>query len=100
MAPVIDTPAPLLNDDVVFDDTATNTLSDTTSAGSVTTGNQMLSELDFVNGLDNVQITLDLASRYIELGEHDSAKRLLDEVLATGSQEQKQNAQTLLSRIA
>lgn len=59
---------------------------------------QFAADFDFVNDLDNQQITLDLAAKYLELGEYDSAKRLLSEVIAQGSSKQKAQAQSLLER--
>jgi len=59
---------------------------------------QFAADFDFVNDLDNQQITLDLAAKYLELGEYDSAKRLLSEVIAQGSSDQQAQAQALLER--
>ncbi|WP_201526966.1 FimV/HubP family polar landmark protein [Psychrobacter frigidicola] len=61
---------------------------------------QFASDFDFVKTLDNNQITLDLAGQYLQLGEYDSAKRLLNEVVAQGNSEQQQQAQELLTRTA
>lgn len=61
---------------------------------------QFAADFDFVNILDNQQVTLDLAEQYLQLGEYDSAKRLLSEVIEQGSSEQQQLAQELLSRTA
>ncbi|WP_186474757.1 FimV/HubP family polar landmark protein [Psychrobacter sp. KCTC 72983] len=55
-------------------------------------------DFDFVKSLDSNQVTLDLANQYLQLGEYDSAKRLLNEVIAQGNSEQKQQAQLLLER--
>lgn len=57
-------------------------------------------DFDFVKSLDSNQVTLDLAGQYLQLGEYDSAKRLLNEVVAQGNSEQKQQAQVLLERTA
>ena len=57
-------------------------------------------DFDFVKSLDSNQVTLDLANQYLQLGEYDSAKRLLNEVIAQGNSEQKQQAQVLLERTA
>ena len=57
-------------------------------------------DFDFVKSLDSNQVTLDLADQYLQLGEYDSAKRLLNEVIAQGTNEQKQQAQLLLERTA
>ena len=57
-------------------------------------------DFDFVKSLDSNQVTLDLAGQYLQLGEYDSAKRLLNEVIAHGDSEQQSQAQTLLERTA
>ena len=57
-------------------------------------------DFDFVKSLDSNQVTLDLANQYIQLGEYDSAKRLLNEVVAQGNDEQQNQAKALLERTA
>lgn len=57
-------------------------------------------DFDFVKSLDSNQVTLDLADQYLQLGEYDSARRLLNEVITQGNSEQKQQAQLLLERTA
>ncbi|OPH35434.1 FimV/HubP family polar landmark protein [Moraxella equi] len=57
------------------------------------------SELSFVDNLDNTEVTLNLAKQYLDLGEYDSAKRLLDEVIQTGNATQQQNARELLTQL-
>ena len=47
---------------------------------------------------DEMATKLDLAKAYVELGDKDSAKSILDEVIADGNDEQKQQAQDLLSQ--
>lgn len=49
---------------------------------------------------DGIQITLELAKQYVEFGEYDSAKRLLQEVSQEGTTTQKQEAHTLMVMIA
>ena len=61
---------------------------------------QFAADFDFVNDLDNAQVTLDLATKYLELGEYDSATRLLSEVMIQGNSEQQILAQSLLARTA
>lgn len=48
---------------------------------------------------DEIGTQLDLAKAYIELGDSDNAKTILDEVIALGNDEQKQQAQELLGQI-
>lgn len=57
-------------------------------------------DFDFVKSLDSAQVTLDLAGQYLQLGEYDSAKRLLNEVLIQGTSEQQNQAKVLLDRTA
>lgn len=48
---------------------------------------------------DEIATKLDLAKAYVELGDKDSAKTILDEVMADGNDEQKQQAQDLLGQV-
>lgn len=48
---------------------------------------------------DEIATKLDLAKAYVELGDKDSAKGILDEIMADGSDEQKQIAQDLMSQL-
>ena len=57
-------------------------------------------DFDFVKTLDSNQVTLDLAGQYLQLGEYDSAKRLLNEVMTQGNDQQQNQAQVLLKRMA
>ncbi|BFM02488.1 FimV/HubP family polar landmark protein [Psychrobacter alimentarius] len=57
-------------------------------------------DFDFVKSLDSNQVTLDLATQYVQLGEYDSAKRLLNEVMDQGNHEQQNQAKLLLKRTA
>lgn len=46
--------------------------------------------------IDEAETKLDLASAYVDMGDPDGAKSILDEVLSEGSDEQKSRAQKLL----
>ncbi len=61
---------------------------------------QFAKDFDFVNTLDSSQVTLDLAGQYLQLGEYDSAKRLLNEVITQGNSTQQNQAQEMLARTA
>ena len=50
--------------------------------------------------VDEVQTKLDLAQAYIDMGDTDGAKGIIDEVLAEGNSSQKQAAMGLLSKLA
>jgi pilus assembly protein FimV len=49
--------------------------------------------------LDEVGTKLDLARAYIDMGDPDGARSILDEVLEEGNDEQKKEAETLMSQI-
>ncbi|MDJ0652898.1 MAG: FimV/HubP family polar landmark protein [Xanthomonadales bacterium] len=55
-----------------------------------------LEDADLFGDEDAVGTKLDLAKAYIDMGDPDGAKGMLEEVLAEGSQEQKDEAQGLL----
>ena len=57
------------------------------------------SQPDEQSAEDEIATKLDLAKAYVELGDKDSAKTILDEVLADGNDEQKQQAQDLMGQI-
>jgi pilus assembly protein FimV len=56
-------------------------------------------DLDIAGG-DEVGTKLDLAKAYIDMGDPDGARSILDEVMSEGSDSQKQEAQALLNQIA
>lgn len=59
-----------------------------------------LDDTDLLAGTDVVGTKLDLARAYIDMGDQDSARDILDEVLNEGSDEQKAEAKTLVEQIA
>lgn len=78
----------------------TDLTAETTIETSEDFSSRFAADFDFVKTLDSNQVTLDLAGQYVHLGEYDSAKRLLNEVLVQGNNEQQQQAQSLLERTA
>lgn len=48
---------------------------------------------------DEIATKLDLAKAYVELGDKDSAKTILDEVIADGNDEQRKQAEDLLGQV-
>lgn len=71
---------------------------DTPAAVEPQGDSQFATDFDFINELDGAQVTLDLASQYMELGEYESAKRLLNEVIEKGNSTQQEQAQALLAK--
>ncbi|MFE8069744.1 FimV/HubP family polar landmark protein [Marinobacteraceae bacterium S3BR75-40.1] len=57
-------------------------------------------DFDFLAGTDEAATKLDLARAYIEMGDSDGARDILEEVALEGSDEQKQEAQTLLKKLS
>lgn len=56
-------------------------------------------EFDFLAESDEVATKLDLARAYIDMGDQEGAKDILDEVNAEGNEEQKREAQELLEKM-
>ena len=100
-------------DDLSLDETAADAgdLADLTLEGGDDLGSDLGGlETDFnledlggdaqeVAGGDESATKLDLARAYVDMGESDMARNLLDEVVAAGSDEQKAIAQELLSKL-
>lgn len=58
-----------------------------------------IAELDTPSIMDEVGTKLDLAKAYIDMGDPDGARSILDEVLEEGSPPQQQEAQQLMQQI-
>ncbi|WP_443690929.1 FimV/HubP family polar landmark protein [Pseudomonas sp.] len=56
-------------------------------------------EFDFLAGTDEAATKLDLARAYIEMGDNDGARDILDEVVGEGDETQKTEAQEMLARL-
>jgi pilus assembly protein FimV len=57
-------------------------------------------EFDFLSGTDEVATKLDLAQAYIDMGDNDGARDILNEVVTEGDAGQKSEAEEMLSRLA
>jgi len=57
-------------------------------------------DFDFLAGADEAATKLDLARAYIEMGDHEGARDILDEVAIEGNEEQKTEARELLKNIS
>ncbi|KQN54640.1 peptidoglycan-binding protein [Pseudomonas sp. Leaf48] len=57
-------------------------------------------DFDFLSGTDEAATKLDLAQAYIDMGDSDGARDILNEVVTEGSDEQKSEAKEMLSRLA
>ncbi|WEL57031.1 LysM peptidoglycan-binding domain-containing protein [Pseudomonas kermanshahensis] len=56
-------------------------------------------DFDFFSGSDEVATKLDLARAYIDMGDHQGARDILDEVIKDGDGTQRQEAEDMLSRL-
>ena len=54
---------------------------------------------DMVGDIDEVGTKLDLAQAYVDMGDSDGARNILNEVITEGSDEQREEAQTLLTKL-
>ena len=57
------------------------------------------SALDDINSLDSAEIKLDLAKTYVEMGDPEGAKEILEELISEADEEGKAKAQALLASI-
>ena len=87
-----DTPEDLLDLDAILDDSAGLDLDD---QGAVALDD----EFDFADSDDGTSTKLDLAKAYIDMGDEDGARDILNEVLTEGTQTQQKQAQDLLENI-
>ncbi|MBF7729180.1 FimV/HubP family polar landmark protein [Pseudomonas sp. N040] len=57
-------------------------------------------DFDFLSGTDEAATKLDLARAYIDMGDAEGARDILDEVIAEGSESQQQEARELIGKLA
>ena len=57
-------------------------------------------DFDFLAGTDEAATKLDLARAYIEMGDSDGARDILEEVALEGNEDQKVEAQDLLKNLS
>ena len=102
--------------DLSFDDTATQATNQTTTTptaslettsiadnASLTTApvvEDLSAILDVIKDIDTDTLNVDLAEQYVNLGEYDSAKRLLDEIKDSNNTALVERAAALRQRIA
>ena len=63
-------------------------------------GLDMDDDFDFLSGTDETATKLDLARAYIDMGDSEGARDILDEVIAEGSEGQQQEARELISKLS
>ncbi|MFW6751088.1 FimV/HubP family polar landmark protein [Pseudomonas glycinae] len=57
-------------------------------------------DFDFLSGTDEAATKLDLAQAYIDMGDNDGARDILNEVISEGNDKQKSEASEMLSHLA
>ncbi|HAC67548.1 MAG TPA: hypothetical protein DCP19_06350, partial [Pseudomonas sp.] len=70
---------------------------ETTSGSSKEDG---LDDFDFLSGEDETATKLDLARAYIDMGDPEGARDILDEVLAEGNAGQQQEARAIIAQLS
>ncbi len=56
-------------------------------------------DFDFLSGTDETATKLDLARAYIDMGDTEGARDILDEVIAEGSEAQQQEAREMIAKL-
>ncbi|MDT8371486.1 MAG: FimV/HubP family polar landmark protein [Gammaproteobacteria bacterium] len=91
----------LNNDDETFelDNLEVVTDDDLTEANAALSGTELDFDLGDFDQVDEAETKLDLAAAYIDMGDPDGARSILEEVLLEGNDDQKTRAETMLSDI-
>lgn len=69
-------------------------------ASSTAAGLDVDDDFDFLSGTDETATKLDLARAYIDMGDSEGARDILDEVIAEGSDGQQQEARELIAKLS
>ena len=56
-------------------------------------------DLSSLDDVDEVSTKLDLARAYLDMGDHEGTRGILEEVIAEGDDEQKQEASELMAKL-
>ncbi|MEO4048220.1 FimV/HubP family polar landmark protein [Pseudomonas sp. CAU 1711] len=70
------------------------------ASSSATAGLDVDDDFDFLSGTDETATKLDLARAYIDMGDSEGARDILDEVIAEGSEGQQQEARELIAKLS
>lgn len=107
LADEMNAPTPAQSFSAELDDVSAelDSLSDSISEPSFTVDDALASEddepeFDFLSGTDEVATKLDLAQAYIDMGDNDGARDILNEVVTEGDDGQKSEAKEMLARLA
>lgn len=91
----------LNNDDEAFElgGLETGTDDDLTDANAALSGSELEFDLGDFDQVDEAETKLDLAAAYIDMGDPDGARSILEEVLTEGNDDQKTRAESMLNGI-
>ena len=93
--------SPSSDDSLELDGLAAITNNDLEAATqALTDDNELTFDLSDFDHVDEAETKLDLASAYIEMGDPDGAKSILEEIMAEGNEEQQSRSKTLLNDLS
>ncbi|MCJ8313687.1 MAG: hypothetical protein HRU38_16345 [Saccharospirillaceae bacterium] len=93
----IDLASEPFNLDLNEDDAPTMTVQDLESESELS--DEIDSEIDFMGDNDENSTKLNLAKAFVEMGDNDSAKEMLEEIIEEGDDKQKSEAQQMINSI-
>jgi pilus assembly protein FimV len=70
-----------------------------TTSDELTGGDEGAIDLSDLDDVDEVSTKLDLARAYLDMGDHEGTRSILEEVVEEGNAEQKAEAEALLAEI-
>ncbi len=88
-----------LDSDLTVEFSATDAAADQNESFDTASAADAGDDFDFLADTDEVATKLDLARAYIDMGDTEGAKDILDEVVQEGNDEQKQEASELMERV-
>gem|GEM_PF-331860 len=98
-------PVRSLSDNLASDPKLEDDLAETDSNKQTTSPRQFDSNLDdeddfsMLDGVDEISTKMDLARAYIDMGDREGAKEILDEVMLEGTDDQQEEARQLLQKL-
>jgi len=87
-----------LGDDLSLDETTETAELDATADSVTVSDDEEFDISELSEDLDEVSTKLDLAKAYIDMGDHEGARSILEEVKVEGNEEQQKEAESLLQQ--
>lgn len=85
--------------DLGLDTEAVTDAIEATTEGTTDLGDTLDDDLGDLGDVDEIATKLDLARAYLDMGDSEGTRSILDEVIADGNDEQKKEAQSLLDQL-